>query len=291
MISNELFKTIRRIEIRTRGLVNNLFVGEYQSAFKGKGMLFSEVRPYQYGDDVRLIDWNVTARYNEPYIKLLEEEREQTLMLCVDISASGQFGSASQSKLDLAAELSALMAFSAITNNDLVGLMMFSDRVEQTIPPRKGRRHVLRLIRELYTRQAEGSGTSLSRALHYANSLLKRRSIVVVISDFQDRDFETQLKVTRNKHDLVCIPIEDSLENELPDLGVMPFRDAETGSLEMIDTSSEKVRQTYRQRRREHQHYLESLFARHRIDTIPLQTNRSYINALRAFFERRSGRQ
>ncbi|MEX2396895.1 MAG: DUF58 domain-containing protein, partial [Balneolales bacterium] len=249
MISKELFSKIRKLEIRTKGLVNNVFSGEYQTAFKGRGMVFSEVRPYQYGDDIRQIDWNVTARNDEPYIKVFEEEREQTLMLCIDISRSGYFGSQNQSKMDLATELSALLAFSAIKNNDKVGMLLFTDQVEKVIPPRKGRTHVLRLMRELLTAQPEGSGTDIGKALQYANSILNRKSILVLASDFQSGNYEKQIKMANKKHDLVTMIIDAPLENELPDLGVIPFRDAETGSISIVDTSSRKVRTAFKARR------------------------------------------
>ncbi|MEX0779174.1 MAG: DUF58 domain-containing protein [Balneolales bacterium] len=287
MISKELFSKIRKLEIRTKGLVNNVFSGEYQTAFKGRGMVFSEVRPYQYGDDIRQIDWNVTARNDEPYIKVFEEEREQTLMLCIDISRSGYFGSQNQSKMDLATELSALLAFSAIKNNDKVGMLLFTDQVEKVIPPRKGRTHVLRLMRELLTAQPEGSGTDIGKALQYANSILNRKSILVLASDFQSGNYEKQIKMANKKHDLVTMIIDAPLENELPDLGVIPFRDAETGSISIVDTSSRKVRTAFKARRLKHRDQLNNFFLKQHVDTITVHTNQPYIRPVMKFFERR----
>ncbi|MCC5913536.1 MAG: DUF58 domain-containing protein [Balneolaceae bacterium] len=290
MISKEVLKKIRKLEIRTKGLVNNIFGGEYQSAFKGQGMEFSEVRAYTYGDDIRQIDWNVTARNDEPYIKIFEEEREQTLMLCVDISPSGFFGSRSQTKMELAIEVCAVIAFSAIKNNDKVGLVLFSDKIEKVVPPKKGRTHVLRLIRELYTAEPSGSKTSLADALSYVNRLLTRKSIIVLASDFEDVDFEKQHKITSQKHDLVNLVIRDRLEENLPDVGVVPFTDAETGEQKMIDTSSKKVRESYRKKVLSDQHKLAEYFLKHKMDSVNLYTNESYIRPMVDFFQRRIGR-
>lgn len=290
MISKEVLKKIRKLEIRTKGLVNNIFGGEYQSAFKGQGMEFSEVRAYTYGDDIRQIDWNVTARNDEPYIKIFEEEREQTLMLCVDISPSGFFGSRSQTKMELAIEVCAVIAFSAIKNNDKVGLVLFSDKIEKVVPPKKGRTHVLRLIRELYTAEPSGSKTSLANALSYVNRLLTRKSIIVFASDFEDFDFEKQHKITSQKHDLVNLVIRDRLEENLPDVGVVPFTDAETGEQKMVDTSSKKVRESYRKKVLSDQHKLAEYFLKHKMDSVNLYTNESYIRPMVDFFQRRIGR-
>lgn len=290
MISKEILKKIRKLEIRTKGMVNNIFGGEYQSAFKGRGMEFSEVREYTYGDDIRQIDWNVTARTGDPFIKLFEEEREQTLMLCVDISPSGVFGSRSQRKMDLAIEICAVLAFSAIKNNDKVGLVLFSDLIEKVVPPKKGRIHVLRLIRELYTTEPKGSGTDISEVLSYVNRLLNRRAVVVLASDFQDLDFDKQMKITSRKHDLVNIMIHDDLEEELPNLGIIPLKDAETGDEVLVDTSSEKVRKTFRKKKIREKAGLKDKFLRMKIDTIDLQTNHSYVQPLMNFFHRRMRR-
>ncbi len=291
MISQELLKKVRKLEIQTKGLVNSFFGGEYHSAFKGRGMEFSEVRAYSYGDDIRQIDWNVTARSDEPYVKVFEEEREQILMLCVDISPSGFFGSRSQTKMELAAEISAVLAFSAIKNGDKVGLLLFSDRIEKVIPPKKGRTHVLRLIRELLTAKPEGRGTDLGGALAYVNRLLNRRAIVILVSDFQDREFEKQLKITHRKHDLVNIVIQDEHENDLPDLGLIPLLDPETGNRILVDSSSRKARVAFRERRMKRMAAMEELFRRYTIDGVFVQTNRSWVRPLMSFFRRRLHRQ
>ena len=264
--------------------------GEYQSAFKGRGMEFSEVRAYTYGDDIRQIDWNVTARSGDAYIKMYEEEREQTLMLCVDISPSGLFGSKSQSKMELAIEISAVLAFSAIKNSDKVGLVLFTDVIEKVIPPKKGRIHVLRLIRELLTTEPKGAGTDIGEALSYVNRLLNRKSIVIMVSDFQDEQYDKQIKITSRKHDLVNIMINDVLEDELPELGLMPITDAETGREILIDTSSEKVRKAYHKNRALEKEQLRNKFMKMKIDTVELETNTSYVQPLMNFFHRRMHR-
>lgn len=287
MISKEILKKIRKLEIHTKGLVNNIFSGEYQTAFKGRGMEFSEVREYTFGDDVRQIDWNVTARSSEPYIKVFEEEREQTLMLCVDISPSGFFGSNSQTKMELAIEICAVLAFSAIKNGDKVGLVLFSDQIEKVVPPKKGRTHVLRLIRELYTTEPEGESTNIAEALSYVNRLLTRRAILVLASDFQDRNFEKQHRITARKHDLVNLVINDKLEEDLPDIGIVPLRDAESGREVLVDTSSKKVRETYKQRVEERKKFLKEYFMKNKMDSIDVYTNESYIQPLINFFQRR----
>lgn len=290
MISKEILKKVRKIEIRTKGMVNSVFGGEYQSAFKGRGMEFSEVRAYTYGDDIRQIDWNVTARSGDAYIKMYEEEREQTLMLCVDISPSGLFGSKSQSKMELAIEISAVLAFSAIKNSDKVGLVLFTDVIEKVIPPKKGRIHVLRLIRELLTTEPKGAGTDIGEALSYVNRLLNRKSIVIMVSDFQDEQYDKQIKITSRKHDLVNIMINDVLEDELPELGLMPITDAETGREILIDTSSEKVRKAYHKNRALEKEQLRNKFMKMKIDTVELKTNTSYVQPLMNFFHRRMHR-
>jgi uncharacterized protein (DUF58 family) len=287
MISKDILKKVRKLEIQTKGLVNNIFGGEYQSAFKGRGMEFSEVRAYSYGDDVRQIDWNVTARNGEPYVKIFEEEREQILMLCVDISPSGFFGSLSQTKMELAIELSAVLAFSAIKNGDKVGLVLFSDHIEKVIPPKKGRTHVLRLIRELLTTKPKGKSTNIAEALSYVNRLLDRRAIIVLASDFEDSSFDKQLKITNRKHDLVNIIIHDEHEEFLPDMGLIPFTDPETGEELLIDTSSKKVRSAFRARRLEKRAALKEKFLKSKIDSIEVKTNRSYVKPLINFFHRR----
>lgn len=287
MISKEILSKIRKLEIHTKGLVNNIFGGEYQSAFKGRGMEFSEVREYTFGDDVRQIDWNVTARSSEPYIKVFEEEREQTLMLCVDISPSGFFGSLSQTKMELAIEICAVLAFSAIKNGDKVGLVLFTNQIEKVVPPKKGRTHVLRLIRELYTTEPEGKSTNIADALSYVNRLLTRRSILVLASDFQDQNFAKQHKITSRKHDLVNLVINDKLEEDLPKIGIVPFRDAESGKEMLVDTSSKKVREAYRKRVEENKKSLKEYFMKNKMDSIDVYTNESYIKPLINFFKRR----
>jgi uncharacterized protein (DUF58 family) len=290
MVSKEIFRKVRKLEIRTKGLVNNLFGGEYQSAFKGRGMAFSEVRPYQFGDDIRQIDWNVTARNEEPYVKIFEEEREQTLMLLVDISPSGFFGSKNQSKMDLATEISAVLAFSAIKNNDKVGLILFTDRIEKVVIPRKGRLHVLRLIRELYATRPSSTGTDIGMAVTYASKILNRRSIVVLASDYQAHGYEKVIKIMNRKHDLVGIRIDDPLENELPNLGIIPFLDAETGTISVVDTSSSRVRKAFKARRLKRRNELDDFFLKLHMDTVTVNTNQSYIEPLMKFFQRRINR-
>ncbi|MCC5905998.1 MAG: DUF58 domain-containing protein [Balneolaceae bacterium] len=291
MISKEILSKVRKLEIRTKGLVNNVFGGEYQSAFKGRGMEFSEVREYTFGDDVRQIDWNVTARNGEPFIKVFEEEREQTLMLCVDISPSGFFGSRSQTKMELAIEICAVLAFSAIKNGDKVGMVLFSDKIEKVVPPKKGRTHVLRLIRELYTTEPAGTKTSIAEALSYVNRLLNRKAIVILASDFQDQNFDKEHRITGRKHDLVNLVINDELEEDLPNIGVVPLLDAETGEQTIVDTSSKKVRTAYKAKVLEHKKNLKEYFIRNKMDSVDVYTNRSYIRPLINFFQRRTARQ
>lgn len=287
MLSKDILSKIRKLEIRTKGLVNNVFGGEYQSAFKGRGMEFSEVREYTFGDDIRQIDWNVTARNGKPYIKVFEEEREQTLMLCVDISPSGFFGSRSQTKMELAIEICAVMAFSAIKNSDKVGLVLFSDKIEKVVPPKKGKTHVLRLIRELYTTKPTGTKTSISEALSYVNRLLNRTSIIVLASDFQDQSFDKQHRITARKHDLVNLVINDSLEDELPNIGLVPLVDAETGRQTIVDTSSNRVRAAYQEKIMQQKIALREYFVKNKMDSIDVYTNESYMKPLINFFQRR----
>lgn len=290
MVSKEILKKIRKLEIQTKGIVNTLFGGEYQSAFKGRGMEFSEVRAYNYGDDIRQIDWNVTARTGDPYIKIFEEEREQTLMLCVDISPSGMFGTLNQTKTDLAIEICAVLAFSAIKNSDKVGLILFSDHIEKVVPPKKGKTHVLRLIRELYTTKPTGRGTSIASALSYINRLLDRKAIVVLASDFQDDNFDKQLKITNQKHDLVSIIVNDEHEETLPNLGIIPLRDSESNQEILIDTSSKKVRDVYYKKRVLRKKELSDKLLKMKIDSVEVNTNQSYVRPLMNFFLRRVNR-
>lgn len=253
-------------------------------------MAFSEVRAYTYGDDIRQIDWNVTARNGEPYVKIFEEEREQTLMICLDLSASSLFGSGNQSRQELASEVSALLAYSAISNGDNVGLLLFSDRILKLIPPKKGKTHILRLIRELIVARPTGQGTDLAGALRYMNRVLKRRSIVTLLSDFDAPDFEKELRITHQRHDLVAVRIEDPMERELPDLGLIPVRDPENGESAWIDSSSRRVRLAFKKRQEEKRAATEQLFRRSSIDHVNLTTNRSWTQPLSHFFLQRSAR-
>ncbi|NBV31396.1 MAG: DUF58 domain-containing protein [Bacteroidetes bacterium] len=287
MISKEILQKVQLLEIRTKGIVNTIFGGEYQSAFKGRGMEFSEVRAYTFGDDVRQIDWNVTARSNEPYIKVFEEEREQTLMLCVDISTSGLFGSHRQTKMELATELSAVLAFSAIKNGDKVGMVLFSDRIEKVIPPKKGKNHVLRLIREIFATKPSGKKTDIQSALKYLGKLVSRRAIIVLLSDFEDQNYEKQLKTINRKHDLVNIVIRDRLEDTLPELGLLRLQDPETGQMTVVDTSSNTVRKAYQIERKKQREMLLTFFRKHQMDHVELYTNESYVKSLSGFFQRR----
>ncbi len=287
MISKEILQKVQLLEIRTKGIVNTIFGGEYQSAFKGRGMEFSEVRAYTFGDDVRQIDWNVTARSNEPYIKVFEEEREQTLMLCVDISTSGLFGSHRQTKMELATELSAVLAFSAIKNGDKVGMVLFSDRIEKVIPPKKGKNHVLRLIREIFATKPSGKKTDIQSALKYLGKLVSRRAIIVLLSDFEDQNYEKQLKTINRKHDLVNMVIRDRLEDTLPELGLLRLQDPETGQMTVVDTSSKTVRKAYQIERKKQREMLLTFFRKHQMDHVELYTNESYVKSLSGFFQRR----
>lgn len=290
MISKEIFKKVKLLEIRSKGLVNNLFGGEYHSAFKGRGMVFSEVRAYQYGDDIRQIDWNVTARSGQPFIKIFEEEREQTLMLVVDISASKWFGSENQSKRDLTIEMCAVLAFSAIQNGDKVGLLLFSDEVEKVVMPRKGKQHVLRLIRELYTVEPKGKGTNVDEALTYMNKVLTRRAIVILATDLITDYFEKSIKITNKKHDLVTILVHDRLEHELPNVGLIPFKDFETGEVKWVDTSSKNVREVFRKKMTNRWENLHTQLTKLKVDSVTVFTNESYVEPLMKFFKRRINR-
>jgi uncharacterized protein (DUF58 family) len=288
--AKRILSKIRRLELKTRSLVEASFAGQYRSVFKGRGMNFEEVREYQPGDEVRTIDWNVTARMGHPYIKKFTEERELTVLLVVDVSASGDFGSVAMSKRELAAEVACVIAFSAIRNNDKVGLLLFSDHVELFIPPKKGRIHTLRLIREILFFQPVGRGTVPSEALHYLNRVQTRKAVVFLLSDFQAKDFDRELGITARRHDLIALPVRDPREETLPDVGIVAFEDAETGEQIEVDTSNSAVRAAYSQlavRRREE---LEHSFRRKRIDSIPLHTDEDYLPALRTFFRTRERR-
>lgn len=288
MIPKELFKRIRQIEIRTKGLVSNIFGGEYHSAFKGTGMDFAEVRPYQFGDDVRNIDWNVSARYPETFIKVFEEEREQTVILAVDVSGSEDFASASAYKREIAAEICAVVAFSAIQNNDKVGLLLFSDQVELFVPPKKGRKHVLRLIRDLFAHEQQSTGTDLKVALNHLVHVLHRRSIVMLMSDFMDEGFEPSLRAVSRRHDTIAVHLTDPVESELPEVGLMEVTDAESGERVLIDTSDESVRSMYEQEARSRKLALTRMFRRLKVDTIPIVTDEGYVDPLIRFFRQRN---
>ncbi|MGA7304362.1 MAG: DUF58 domain-containing protein [Rhodothermales bacterium] len=291
MIPKELFKKIRRIEIQTKGLVEDIFGGEYHSAFKGRGMEFAEVRPYQYGDDIRFIDWNVSARTGDTFVKVFEEEREQTLMLAVDISGSGDFGSQTQFKREMAAEICAVIAFSAIQNNDKVGLLLFSDDVELLVPPKKGRRHVLRVIRDLFAHEPRSRGTNIANALEHVLHLLRRRSIVILISDFLDVRFERELRAVRQRHDTIAIQLHDPREASLPAVGLLELTDGETGVTTVIDTGNKHVRGTFAAEARARQEQLETLFKRLQLDTINIRTDQGYVDPLVRFFKARHARR
>jgi uncharacterized protein (DUF58 family) len=288
LIPKELFKKIRQIEIRTKGLVNNIMGGEYHSAFKGQGMEFAEVRPYQIGDDIRSIDWNVSARTGEAYVKIFEEEREQTMMLVVDVSGSEDFGSRGKFKREIAAEICAIVAFSAIKNGDKVGLVLFSDKVELFVPPKKGRRHVLRLIRDLFVYEPTSSGTNLSVALNHVLHVLHRRSIVLVISDFFDEAFERPLRAVRQRHDTVAVHLQDPREEELPPVGLIDLTDAETGETIVIDTYSRQARKAYASHAYQARQEAERLFRRVRVDRVVIRTDESYVEPLIRFFRKRN---
>jgi uncharacterized protein (DUF58 family) len=290
MIPKEILKKVKRIEIATRGVVNEIFSGEYHSVFKGRGMEFSEVREYQIGDDVRTIDWNVSARMNHPYVKVFEEERELTVMLLVDVSSSGNFGTASQMKGEIAAELCAVLAFSAIKNNDKVGLIIFSDKIEKFIPPRKGKQHVLRVIREIIYYKPEDSKTNLNVALEYLIKVIRRRSIVFLISDFLTEDYEKALQVTNKKHDVIAIDIIDPREVELPDIGFIELEDAETGETVLVDTSNAQVRSGFFSKSESNRLQREKFFKSIGIDNINIFTDRSYVEPITRFFRMRAKR-
>ncbi len=291
METTELLKNVRKIEIKTRGLTNQIFSGEYHSAFKGRGMAFSEVREYQPGDDIRTIDWNVTARFSHPYVKIFEEERELTVMLLVDVSNSEQFGTRRQFKKDLVTELCAVLAFSAIQNNDKIGVIFFSDQVEKFVPPKKGRSHILRIIRELIEFRPEHKGSDITVALQYFANVIKKRSIAFVISDFLAPRFEEALKISNKKHDVVAVRIYDAREAEIPAVGLVQLRDAETGATRWVDTSSKRLRNDYRRWWLEHEDLLANCFARSGVDVITIRTDESYVAPLMTFFKRREGRR
>jgi uncharacterized protein (DUF58 family) len=287
MDSTELLKKVRKIEIRTKALSQQIFAGEYHSAFKGRGMAFSEVREYQYGDDVRFIDWNVTARLNHPYVKIFEEERELTVMLLIDVSGSNLFGTRNEFKADLITELAAVLSFSAINNNDKVGVIFFSDRVEKFIPPKKGRSHILRIIRELVNYKPSQAKTDLAEPLRYLTNAIKKKCTAFVISDFVNCDFEQALKIASEKHDIVALHVMDRGESQLPDLGLMQLKDPETGTYSLTDTSDRLTRMAYEHWWKRQQEKNAELFRKVGVDMADFYTDRDYVKELIALFKRR----
>lgn len=285
----ELLQQVRKIEIKARGLSNNIFAGEYHSAFKGRGMAFSEVREYQYGDDVRDIDWNVTARLGKPYVKVFEEERELTVMLLVDVSGSLDFGTQVQTKRQMTTEIAATLAFSAIQNNDKIGVIFFSDKVEKFIPPKKGRKHILFIIRELLDFHPESNKTDIGCAIEYMTNAIKKRCTVFLLSDFFDvKDYTSQLTIANRRHDVVAVQIYDQRMTELPDVGLMMMRDAETGEEVMVDTSSRRVRLAHHEWWVRYQAWLRQVFTKSNIDSISVRTDEDYVKSLMGLFRRRA---
>lgn len=288
MDTKEILKKVRKIEIKTRRLSDHIFSGEYHSSFKGRGMTFSEVRNYQFGDDIRSIDWNVTARYNEPFVKVFEEERELTMMLMVDVSASERFGTANQFKRDTLTEIAATLAFSAIQNNDKVGLLLFSDQIELFIPPKKGKSHVLRIIRELIEYQPKSKKTDIDAALRYASNMLKKKAIWFVLSDFMDSGYADTMKIVGKKHDVTGIRIYDAFDEELPNLGLLPLQDAETGKTRWVNTGSKKVRRSYQVTAKKRKHYFEQAFSRSGSGSLSTRVDESYVKKLLVYFKGKS---
>ncbi len=288
MDANELLKKVRRIEIKTRGLSSNIFAGEYHSAFKGRGMTFSEVREYQYGDDIRDIDWNVTARHNHPYVKVYEEERELTVMLLIDVSASRLFGAIGAEKREIIAEIAATIAFSAIQNNDKIGVIFFSDKIEKFIPPKKGLKHILLIIRELLDFTPSSSGTDIAMALRYFTDAMKKRCTTFIISDFIDSgDYSKALTIAANRHDVYSIQVYDKRDAQLPNVGLARFRDLETGATKWVNTSSEKVRKAYSRWWYQSQQSMNELMRKNRIDFASIPTDEDYVTALMGLFTRK----
>ncbi len=290
MIPREILKQVRRVEIATRGLVNDVFSGEYHSVFKGRGMNFAEVREYQHGDDIRTIDWNVTARAGTPFVKMFDEERELTVMLVVDVSASGEFGSRSRMKGEVAVEICAVLAFSAIKNNDKVGLIIFSDRIEKFVPPRKGRRHVLRVLRELLYFRPEGRGTDIAGALEYLARVVRRRAVVFVVSDFFATGYQKALAVAGRRHDTIVIRMGDPRERELPAVGYLELEDAETGEQLAVNVSGPVFRQAFHREVTDTQAALEREFRKTGVDVVEISTDRPYADRLMRFFQQRAKR-
>jgi uncharacterized protein (DUF58 family) len=290
MLTKDLLKQVRQIEIRTRGLVNQVFSGEYHSVFKGRGMVFSEVREYQFGDDVRNIDWNVTARFGRPYIKVFEEERELTIMLVVDLSGSLNFGSAEKTKQQIAAEISGILAFSALKNNDKVGLILFTDKIEKFVPPRKGKSHVLRIIRELLSFEPSGKATNIKGALEFLNNTIKKRSIIFLLSDFIDDGYDKILRMVGKKHDLIGLVLNDQREEDFPKIGLVKLKDSESGKEIWADSSDKNFNKFLKKFKAESTAKRKMLFLTSRVDAIEIKTNIPYIKPLTEFFKMRAKR-
>jgi len=287
----DLLKEVRKIEIKSRGLTNQIFAGEYHSAFKGQGMAFSEVREYQPGDEIRTIDWNVTARYNHPFVKVFEEEREMTVMLLIDVSGSEDFGSQRKLKQDVILELSAVLAFSAIKNNDKVGVILFSDKIEKFIVPKKGSSHILTIIRELIYFKPENKGTDISEALKYFTGVIKKRCTAFIISDFMDDGFENALKIANKKHDVVALRIFDERESSLPKIGIIPVQDNETGQIKWIDSSNKELQLSYKKKALKHDGFLKDVFAKSGVDAANINTATSFVRPLINLFKMRERRR
>jgi uncharacterized protein (DUF58 family) len=288
METSEILKKVRKIEIKTRSLSRNIFAGEYHSAFKGRGMTFAEVREYQIGDDVRSIDWNVTARFGHPFVKVFEEERELTVILLIDVSASGIFGTVSQYKKDIFTEIAATIAFSTIQNNDKVGVIFFSDKIEKFIPPKKGKKHVLHIIREMIDFKAESTGTNIAGALKYFTNAIKKSSTAFVISDFFDKEFDKELIIANRKHDVVALQVYDIRETEIPDVGLVKLKDAETGKRIWVDTSDSRLRKSYKHSWGENQLWLQKAFTRSGVDFVSMSTSEDYVKTLMKLFKMRA---
>ncbi len=288
METTELLKKVRKIEIKTRGLSRQIFSGQYHSAFKGRGMAFTEVREYHYGDDIRSIDWNVTARFSHPYVKVFEEEREMTVILLVDVSGSNEFGATGRVKEEVITEIAAVLSFSAISNNDKVGVIFFSDQVEKFIPPKKGTQHILRIIRELIDFRPAHRATDIAFALKYLRQVIKKRSVAFLISDFHDKAFDEALRIVSRKHDVVCLRVLDERELEIPRLGLMKFRDAETGLDYWIDTSGKALHAQIKKKVQGHEAYLKESFSRAGVDQVLIRTDRDYVPPLVKLFTRRT---
>lgn len=288
METSEIIKKVRKIEIKTRGLSNHIFAGEYHSAFKGRGMTFAEVREYQYGDDIRNIDWNVTARFGHPFIKIFEEERELTVMLLIDVSGSRDFGTVSQMKSDIFTELAATLAFSTIQNNDKVGVIFFSDKIEKFIPPKKGKKHVLHIIREMIDFKPESNQTDIALALKYFTNAIKKRSTAFIISDFLDSNFEKELTIANRKHDIAALQVFDIRETEMPDVGLVKLKDAESGQRIWVDTSDKRLRTIYKNAWGENQLNLQRVFTKSGVDSVTMSTSDDYVKALMKLFKMRA---